>query len=320
MSAEQKNAWKCPDCINKIPKGNNTNTPLRPPQSDITLSHNTSSPSCTNVTLRNKRCTNSTLALSNDENMFEISKADLKDIIRHEIKNAVHEAIADQLKGMNDLLSSFQQSLSFFNDQFETMKSSLVEKSVKIQELEKVNNNMQASIGDLTKRLNIMEQHSRSCNIELQNVPENRSENLISLITQLGRITNYEINDSDVLHCSRIAKLDAASKRPRSIIVKFTTPRFRDSCLAAVMKFNRANKNNKLNSSHLGIATDKPQPIYVMEHLSAANKAIHAATRIHAKELGFKYVWTRNGRIFMRKDDTTQSLVINSTDMLKSVK
>ncbi|CAH0730896.1 unnamed protein product, partial [Brenthis ino] len=108
LSTEQKNAWKCPDCMNKIPKGNNTNTPLRPPQSDITLSHNTSSPSCTNVTLRNKRCTNSTQALSSDENIFEISRADLKELIRHEIKNAVHEALADQLKGMNDLLSSFQ--------------------------------------------------------------------------------------------------------------------------------------------------------------------------------------------------------------------
>lgn len=115
--------------------------------------------------------------------------------------------------------------------------------------------------------------------------------------------------------CTRIAKRDTSNPRPRSVLER-SSPRLRDTFLAACVNYNKANSKAKLNSSHLGISMDKPTQIYVTEHLSPENKALHAATRTRAKELGYKFVWTRNGRIFIKKDESSPAIVIGDREKL----
>lgn len=274
-----------------------------------------------NVTVRNNtklsKC-HSTPVQVNDT-LIEFSSSTLRDIIRQEIQSALKDVVSDQFRQINELISEFKESLSFYNEKYEEMRVTLEDKSEKIHKLEKDNCALRDSIQQLTQRLNLVEQNTRSANVELQCVPESKSENLVSTVLQLAKVLSCDIKNPDILHCTRIAKKDAQNPRPRSILVKLSSPRLRDSFLAASMKYNRNNAKNKLNTSHLGIAAEKPQPIYVTEHLSSQNKTIHAAARIRGKELGFKFVWVRDGKIFMKKDETSQKFVINSLDKLKSL-
>lgn len=45
-------------------------------------------------------------------------------------------------------------------------------------------------------------------------------------------------------------------------------------------------------------------------------KSRHAATRIKAREMSYKFVWVRNGRIFVRKTVEDQAIVIKNLDSL----
>lgn len=166
-----------------------------------------------------------------------------------------------------------------------------------------------------------MEQHSRSCNLEIQNVPEHKSENLITLAKQVANIANYKLNESDIHICTRVAKINGDSTRPRSIIVKFSSPRIRDEFLASTTRFNKkANSvSEKLNTTHLGISGTQ-KPVFVVEHLSPTQKAIHAAARNKAKELNYKFVWVKGGKIFMRKTDTSEYKLIKSIEELSQLK
>ncbi|KAJ8704339.1 hypothetical protein PYW08_013063 [Mythimna loreyi] len=47
-----------------------------------------------------------------------------------------------------------------------------------------------------------------------------------------------------------------------------------------------------------------------------ALQTLHAATRIKAKEKGYKFVWIRGGRIFLRKTDDADVKVIRDMDSL----
>lgn len=116
----------------------------------------------------------------------------------------------------------------------------------------------------------------------------------------------------------RVAKANKDSVRPRSIIVKLTSPLVRDELLAATKAFNRTHQNDKLNSSHLGLSGDK-SPVYVSEHLSPANKQLHAAARKIAKEKAYAFVWVRNGRIHMRKNVSSKSFVVKNEEFLKTL-
>lgn len=140
--------------------------------------------------------------------------------------------------------------------------------------------------------------------------------NLIGILTTLSNVIKYPLSTEKTTKCSRIAKINANISRPRSIVVQLTTPRERDNFLSGVIKLNKSkSKEEKLNTGHLGIS-GATQPIFIHEHLSPVNKALHAATRSTAREKGCKHVWVRNGRIFVRKTDTSDYRVIKNIESL----
>lgn len=92
----------------------------------------------------------------------------------------------------------------------------------------------------------------------------------------------------------------------------------RDTVLTAVKQFNKAHPKDKLNSSHLGLAGEK-KPVFVSEHLTPANKQLHAAARKTAKDKNIEFVWVQNGRVFMRKDKDAIKILVKDLDVLKSL-
>lgn len=217
---------------------------------------------------------------------------------------------------MKNMLSSFETSISLFNEEFEKMKMISTSIDSSLESISKENETLRETVQDLKFRQ--MDQLSRANNIELQGVPENKPENLITIVKQASKIITCPINDSDIHYCSRVAKQNTNNSRPRSILVKFSSPRLRDTFLAATTTFNKKNSSDKFNTSHLGIGGDK-KPIYIVEHLSPENKILHAATRKKSKELNYKFVWIRSGKIFVRKNEESNYIYIRNTDTLNKL-
>lgn len=179
-------------------------------------------------------------------------------------------------------MSEFKESLSFFSAQFDSLSNNQNLLNNVMKCLKKENESLRSDLNTLSSRLCQIDQLSRATNLELQCVPEFRSENVINIVKQIGVVVNMKVEDKEIHYCSRVAKLNSSGERPRNILVKFDTPRTRDSYLAAVIKYNKNHQNDKLNSSHLGIASDRKVPIYVTENLTPENKSLHAATRMRA--------------------------------------
>ncbi|CAH1989211.1 unnamed protein product [Acanthoscelides obtectus] len=59
---------------------------------------------------------------------------------------------------------------------------------------------------------------------------------------------------------------------------------------------------------------------YVNEHLTMQNKLIYKEARRLAKLKQYKYVWTKNGEIFARKEDTSGVIIVKDTEGLKNIK
>ncbi|CAH2088084.1 unnamed protein product [Euphydryas editha] len=216
-------------------------------------------------------------------------------------------------------ISSFESSMTYFNTELEKVKSEHNEQLEIIRVLKTEIESLKSSNRTLSSRLAQIDQHARSSNLEIHCVPENKQENLINTVVQLGKVIKCPISEAQIHYCSRLAKMNSTSPRPRSILVKFNSPRLRDEFLAATIKFNRNNRDDKLNASHLGIGGTKRSAIYVAEHLTRENKSLHAATRSRARELGYKYVWVRDSRIFVRKNEQSNFIHINNIDALNKL-
>ncbi|KOB64520.1 Zinc finger DNA binding protein, partial [Operophtera brumata] len=215
-------------------------------------------------------------------------------------------SVSLHLKSIDDKFNCFQETISFINTQFEEMKVKLMEKKSAFDELEKKNPALETTVIDLSSRLSLAEQHMRESNVEINGLPEHRAENLSKTVLQLAPTVKVDIFDDHILHVTRVAKINKDSSAPRSVIVKLHSPRVRDTLLAAVSNFNKDNIKDKLSSEHMGIRGPRV-PVFVSEHLTPSNKFLHAAARNKAKDLAYKFVWVRNGRIYVRKDETSQA-------------
>jgi hypothetical protein len=318
ITSELKASWLCPSCLNKQPKGDNTNSMVRP-------STPTGLAELTFVATRRKVANKlvqppppPSISLSSES----VSQIDLRNIIREEMKLAVQSCVSEINKTLNERLqelcdqySDLKSGVEFINQQFELLKTNVVTHNEELKSLKAHNELLQKEVNSMNYRLKQLDQLSRSCNLEIQCVPEHRSENVVNLVKQLGQVVKQPVSDTDIQYCSRISKMDSSSTRPRSILLKLGSPRMRDSLLSAVITYNKTNPNNKLNTGTLGI-DDKKSAVFVMEHLSPENKSLHAAARVRAKELNYKFVWVRGGRIFLRK---SEPIYVRDHDVLKKL-
>lgn len=318
LSDEFKSNWTCPSCRSKLPKSDNTNTPVRAAYQQ-TAGYEQDEVS-QNVNLRRGGQTDKIL-------ISEEPLQDVRSIVREELESILDNFKISILKQFDlrveELLNRFKQvsdSLSVIEKQQEVIRAEVTLNTSHISRLESENATLRSSIADLNSRLVRAEQHSRANNLEIQNIPEHKSENLVSIAKQIATTVNYKLNESDIHICTRIAKVNRDSKRPRSVIIKFSSPRVRDEFLAATLRFNKKAKSvsEKINTSHLGISGEK-KPVYIVEHLSPAQKAVHAAARIKAKELSYKFVWVKGGKVYMRRTETSDYKLIKSVEELSQL-
>ncbi|KAL4721210.1 hypothetical protein ACJJTC_009967 [Scirpophaga incertulas] len=287
MTSENKNSWLCDLCRSRRPKRDNTNTPVRETVRDE-QDKNTdgSTEEVSNVTLRTKLKTTCTC----------ISRDDIREIMRSELQIAnerLNETNKVQLQEMRELIRDFQESMNFFNKEFHDFKKEYTAQKALVESIKKENEQLKLSNAEMHTKLTM----TNKCEPQI-------SKYIACLRTNMKTLRQSFTN---------------WNTRPRNILVKFSNQKRRDDFIKSVIEFNKKKKSeDRLNTSHLGMAGDKTA-IFVSEHLSLENKQLHASARIRAKELGYKYVWVRNGKIFIRKSEETSHICVRNLDTLKKM-
>lgn len=305
--------WICSTCNCTVPKRtNNEITPARFNPNITVRSSKRQALSSPPNNEANQLTQDDVRAIMND-----VLKTHMSDFTK-EINRSIRGILDAEMKTLKEEFRDIKESMDFMNGTFEMLKKEHKEAQENIKKYEEKNELMQSTITSLQSRVNQLEQNSRANNVEIQCLPENKSENLVTLIKKLGSVIDCEIIDENIARITRIAKLQPDSSRPRSIVVEFKNLKLRDAFLAASINFNKKNPSDKLNSAHLGFP-EKKTPIFIAEHLSVANKALHAAARRTAREKGFKFVWVRGGKIYLRKNEDSGYVFVRDLQTLAAI-
>ncbi|CAH0727174.1 unnamed protein product, partial [Brenthis ino] len=313
VETKNKRYWKCPSCsvilLSEQRKAglSNDNTPIKP------AVENTYD---TNVTLRRQKTS------SNTNNSCTCSSTNLRtemlSILRSELPGIIRETITSEFAAIKKEISSLEESINFVNSQYDEMKNALEKRSEEVKSLISQSNNLLSTVKNLEITLSHMQQDARQNNIEIHCLPEFNNENLIKTMAQMSHVISFSLADNDIVACYRVKRIDNLSKKPRTIVCRFVSKLKRDNFLAAVYKYNKKHPKEKLNASLLGIA-DNSSPVYIGEHLTPENKQLHAATRLKAKEKQYRFVWVRNGKILIRKDENSPAKLITKLETLNNL-
>lgn len=239
----------------------------------------------------------------------------LRETLMADLKSMISSGIGAAIREVKD---EFTATTDFMCEELKDASQKIVDSEQKIKSLEADKSELQMELQRLNGRLTTIEKISRDLNVEIQAVPENRNENVITLFKTLCQSIDTPISENDIKACRRVAKFNAKSPNPRNILVTLSSPRQRDTILSAVHRYNKEHPKNQLNATHIGL-TDATIDIYVREHLSPQTKQLHAAARHFKKENKYKFVWVRNGQVYLRKADDTEHIHVKNLDVLKSL-
>lgn len=199
-----------------------------------------------------------------------------------------------------------KQLAEFTNKQFEETKNSIDE------ERNKLATDLRAEMKKLKEEIEDVKEYQRRNNLEIHGVPVKPNEDLYEIVIGIGALldTGIQHRDIDVVH--RLPTRKEGEDKP--ILVRFTNRWMKEKIL------NAKRKARNLTLFNIGMAPqNKDKNIFINEHLTLNAQALFKRAR-HLKTKGhFKYAWSRGGKIFLKKTETSKAILINNEIQMKTM-
>ena len=152
-----------------------------------------------------------------------------------------------------------------------------------------------------------LDQYGRRSTLEIAGIPRADEENTEEICIKLFNSLGVNVHAKDIEACHRISQRENAN-----ISVRFNNRKPRDKVL-----MNRRQLRGK--STHdFGINTERsPAKIFLNESLTRQNKELFRQAQEFKRGHAFKFIWTRNGNIFIRKTEHSKVIKITHQNDLK---
>lgn len=168
--------------------------------------------------------------------------------------------------------------------------------------------------------LNERDQELLSTDVEISGIPEQSNENPIHLTVLVAQKLNVEIEPRDIVSAERVGMRRVAGDggdgggdgRPRTLAVRLTRRALRDELLREARRARGADTTG----------FDLPGPprkFYVNERLTRTNRQLFHKARHEGARANWRYIWTRDGRIYARRQPNTQAQRIRTDEDLNKI-
>ena len=224
-----------------------------------------------------------------DAERKKVSKKTLVDIIMSAATNPELNQLNDAIKGLTDLIEGYKKET-------EENSNSIVKMKVELELMKEENRQTKK---DFAERLNNIEQRSRINNLEVVGLkkPSNTETDTLLALNFFKEALKADVDDKDFDALHEVPSRRRDNKRV--IIVAFKFRSKRDEILSLKQNLRAYNEN-----------LDVADKIYVNEQLSPENKRLFSMCAKVKYEHDFKYLWTKKGVSFLRKDDSSRPFKI----------
>lgn len=206
--------------------------------------------------------------------------------------------------GSNDKLSSLTDSVKFMSNQFDVFGKQLNEVLNSIKELREENKTLKEKnsklcddVCKLNRKINVLEQKSIINNVELIGVPEEQNENCKEVVELIASKIGVKI---EVVNAFR-TNLKSSNKPSKMIAIL--------SSMENKQNLMEAAKKKKLNAIMVNEKWEN-RSIFINNELSSYNRELFYKTRMFAKANEFKFVWFKDLKVFIKKNENYKACII----------
>lgn len=298
MREEHKSNWKCEKCIG-IEK---------------TSDGSGGDPAFLNVTIRNHPGKSN--ASASPGVLFDAESSDLvveMRLLREEVRasRAEMQEFRCAISSLTSAVSACSRRIDDLTTRVETLENRQREPLTPGG-----TSALEQTIAELKLELNDRDQELLCNDIEIAGIPEEKNENSTHIIMTVATKLGVTLDERDVVSAERAgaarrAESDGQAARPRPLVVRLARRVQRDELL------NAARVRRNVTTAGLGLASTECR-FYVNERLTRVNRSLFYKARTESQRANWKYVWTRDGKIFTRKEHgASRHRLRSETDMTK---
>lgn len=195
-------------------------------------------------------------------------------------------------------------------DDFSTLLRDII-KSVKVisdenKVLKQQNIKLKNELTVVNKRINIIEQNLIGNHVEIIGVPEQANEDCGKIVVTISKVLG-ETTSVEYAYRTR----SKVQNKPGKIVAVLHSNNKKKTLmdLARKKKFKAKDINTEWSN----------EGIYLNNVLTQTNSNLFYKTIMYAKEFNYKYVWFRDCKIFMRKDEKNKVIVIEDEYTLNNI-
>ena len=233
------------------------------------------------------------------------------------IEANTNQLIKDQ-KAMQENYEELKNSLEFTQDMLENVKTenaelkkkmdAVVENSSALQEkVSLLENNLascenqrvslEKNLNELSTMHDDLEQYTRKFNLEIQGIPEEREEDTQQIILDLARCLDISMEPKDIDICHRMRK---GNHEQRPIIVRFSNYYSKEKMYQNRRKLRRVDVGRYLRGA---------EKVFINENLTARRANLFKKVRDKKRPHSEWRAWTLDGKIYVKKDPTDNSII-----------
>lgn len=310
-SATILKSWKCSKCNKGSSK--NQDTPTITTESQVTECSQVQ-----NVTIR-KASTSSGQPLCDSP----AGSTEVLDAIRLELPIIIRDMLKPEFHKMQSQMAELDKSVKFISARYDDVMKQMASNNAELKALREENQVLRNNVHNVETRLHRLEieqvrqdQWVRLQNIEISGLPENKEEQTVDLVLKIAEHVGVPTKREDIEFAHRVqTQQHNNSNLPRNIVARLKQRSTKDAIVAA------ARKLRGINLHDLGLQTvaSHKSKVYVNEHLTKYNKNLLKQCKLRANELSYKYIWTKNCRIYLRRVDGSQHILVLTEEDLKNI-
>ena len=250
-------------------------------------------------------------------------KTDLDEKIQILIEKAVsswQNEYKEEISKLKKELEVVKSSQDFISSKYEDLQTDYKKLQKKNKEQEKQilvlqdqaskieENNVKAD-----EKVDAIEQYGRRQNLEIVGVPYTEGENTNEIVTEIAKLIEVDVKPDDISTSHRLpVRSRSSSDDNNRKAIKFHAP--------IIVRFvgrdirNKIFANRKLarNLDLEKFSVKGTERLFINENLTQQRKKLFWLAKQKMKAADFKFIWTSNGSIFVRKSEDSDTINIKS--------
>lgn len=235
--------------------------------------------------------TENNAALQTIEDIFKYEKPTIKDIM----------TILKEIFTSQQFITSKYDEILIRNLELQYLCNNLKSENIKLKE----------EIRDLKEDVESIQNIANEKKIEIHGLPYKNNEDLGEIVTKIGKTFDFKIEKEDIDDAYRLQTANNKDSKPKPVVVSFIRRRDKE-------KFLYMRKKRSLFSNEIGLEGNRVQ-IFLNEYLSKRKKELFWKSRKVKAEKNYKFLWTKSGKILLRKTENSPVIQVNSEEDLENL-